>query len=61
MSIDIGSTEEVKKTGAATGNDKTEIVTTSTSAKVAPLTKEEPILTYKPQPFKPFPKLNLDY
>jgi hypothetical protein len=60
MSIDIGSTEEAKKTtegatAAATGNDKTEIVTTSPSTKVAPL------LSYKLQPFKPFPKLNLDY
>jgi len=34
MSIDIGSTEEAKK--ADTGQDKTEIVNTSTSAKVTP-------------------------
>ena len=62
VSIDIGSTEEEKKAAvAATGNDKTEIVNTSTSAKVAPLAKEGPILSYKPVPFKPFPKLNLDY
>ena len=62
VSIDIGSTEEAKKEAvAATGDAKTEIVTTSTSAKVAPLTKEGPILSYKPIPFKPFPKLNLNY
>ena len=61
MSIDIGSTEEAKKTAAAaTGDDKTEIVNTSTSAKVAPLPKQEPILNYKPHPFKAFPKLHLD-
>jgi hypothetical protein len=62
VSIDIGSTEDAKKTPvAATGDAKTEIVTTSPSAKVAPLGKEGSILNYKPQPFKPFPKLNLDY
>lgn len=33
MSIDIGSTEEAKKN---TGDDKTEIVTTSQSSKVVP-------------------------
>jgi len=55
MSIDIGSTEEAKKTTEATGDAKTEIVTTSTSTKVAPM------LSYKPLVVKPFPKLNLDY
>jgi hypothetical protein len=59
VSIDIGSTEEAKKAAEATGNAKTEIVTTS--AKVAPLTKEGSILSYKPLVVKPFPKLNLDY
>ena len=58
VSIDIGSTEEAKKTAAATGDDKTEIV--NTSAKVAPLPKEDTILSYKPRPFKAFPKLVLE-